>query len=129
MREKSGFDIESGLYKDVTTGRLYEPKLYCEICGINHWNAQLEVHHYLPQQKCERDKKSKIQAPYIWTQEFINENQKLFTVCRSCHDAIHARGRKGTINGRNLNDYLWKEEKTEVVTKPRAFVVRTRDEH
>ena len=121
---RSGFDKDTGLYRDVTTGQLYEMRNYCEICGINHWNARLEVHHKLPQQKCERDKKSKIQAPYIWTQDFINENQRLYTVCRECHNAIHSRGRKGTINGRNLKDYIWIEEKTEVVTKPRAFVVR-----
>jgi len=119
---RSGFDSETGLYRDVTTGQLYEMRNYCEICGANF--KPLEVHHYLSQQKCERDKKSKIQAPYIWTQEFINENQKLFTVCRECHNAIHSRGRKGVINGRNLRDYIWIEEKTEVVTKPRAFVVR-----
>ena len=121
---RSGFDKDSGLYKDVTTGRLYEPKLYCEICGINHWNARLEVHHFLPQQKAMRDLKSKIQAPYIWTQDFINENQKLFTVCRECHNAIHAKGRKKVINGRDLRNYLWQEEKTAVVTKPKAFVVK-----
>jgi len=124
---RSGFDKETGLYKDVTTGRLYEPKLYCEICGINHWNARLEVHHFLPQQKCERDKKSKVIYPSTWTQDFINENQKLFTVCRECHNAIHSRGRKKVINGRDLRDYLWQEEKQEVVTKPKAFVVKKND--
>lgn len=122
MGKRSGFDKNTGMYFDCTTGRLYEPKSYCEICGAN-WK-QLEVHHYLPQQKCERDKKSKIQAPYIWTQEFINENQKLYTVCRECHNAIHARGKKQIINGRNLRDYLCHEEKTEVVTKPKMYVVK-----
>ena len=119
---RSGFDKETGMYFDCTTGRLYEPKSYCEICGAN-WKP-LEVHHKLPQQKAMRDLKSKIQAPYIWTKEFIEENQRLYTVCRDCHNAIHSRGRKGTINGRNLKDYLYMEEKTEVVTKPRAFIVK-----
>ena len=122
---RSGFDKDTGLYRDVTTGQLYELKNYCEICGANF--KQLEVHHFLPQQKCERDKKSKIQAPYIWTQDFINENQKLYTVCRECHNAIHSRGRKGVINGRELKNYLWREEeKPEVVTKPKAFIVKHR---
>ena len=122
---RSGFDIESDLYKDITTGRLYEPKLYCELCGISHWNARLEVHHYLPQQKCMRDKKSKIDAPYIWTRKFINKNQKLFTVCRECHTKIHnCTSPKTVINGRRPYDYLWHKEKTEVVTKPKAFVVK-----
>ena len=124
--KKSGYDLDSGFYLDVTTGRLYEPKLYCEICGINHYNARLDVHHYLPQGKCLRDVKSKDPKPCHWSQEFINENQKLFTVCRQCHDAIHARGRKKVINGRDLRNYLYVEEKPEVVTKPKAFVVHKR---
>lgn len=120
---RSGFDKETGLYRDVTTGRLYEPKNYCEICGCN-WKP-LEIHHFLKQQKCERDKKSKIQAPYIWSQEFINENQKLYTVCRECHSKIHnCSSKKTVVNGRRIYDYLWREEKTEVVTKPKAFVVK-----
>ena len=122
---RSGFDIESGLYKDITTGRLYEPLNFCEICGAN-WKP-LETHHFLPQSKCLRDKKSKVDAPYIWTQEFINENQKLYTVCRECHTKIHnCSSPKTVINGRRIYDYLWHKEKTEVVTKPRAFVVHKR---
>ena len=120
---RSGFDESTGLYWDCTTDTLYEPKNYCEICGRN-W-VQLDIHHFLPQQKCERDKKSKIQAPYIWTQEFINEHQKLYTVCRDCHTKIHnCSSPKTVINGRRIYDYLWHKEKTEVVTKPKAFVVR-----
>jgi len=123
---RSGFDKSSGLYWDCTTDTLYTPKEYCEICGANF--KPLEIHHYLPQQRCERDKKSKVIYPSTWTQEFINENQKLFTVCRECHNAIHAKGRKKVINGRDLRNYLWQEEKTEVVTKPKAFVVK-KNEH
>lgn len=123
--KKSGFDIESGLYRDVTTDRLYEPKQYCEICGAAY--KQLEVHHFLPQQKCKRDLKSKDNAPYIWTEEFIKENQKLYTVCRECHTKIHnCSSPKTVINGRRIYDYLWRKEKTMVVTKPKAFVVKMR---
>ena len=73
---------KDGLYIDVTTGKSYQPEVKCELCNKS---TKLTVHHYLKQQKCMRDKNSKIKAPYIWTQEFINKNQKLFTLCLDCH--------------------------------------------
>ena len=76
---------KDGLYIDVTTGNSYQPKLKCELCNKS---IKLTVHHYLKQQKCMRDKNSKIKAPYIWTQEFINKNQKLFTLCLNCHTDV-----------------------------------------
>lgn len=76
---------KNGQYIDVTTGNIYEPKCRCEICNSP---IGLTVHHFLKQQKCMRDKNSKIQAPYIWTQEFIDKNQKLFTLCLDCHTDV-----------------------------------------
>ena len=119
--------LEDGTYFDVTTGRSYYPDEVCEICKKS-W-LPVEVHHYLPQQKCMRDLNSiaigKVVHPKMWTQEFINENQKLYTVCRGCHKKIHNCTSKKTVeNGHRIYDYLWREEKTEVVTKPKAFVVK-----
>ena len=84
---KKSYYTEDGYYMDITTGKKYLPKRYCEICGTFHW---LTVHHRLSQNKCIRDLQSKIKTPKTWTQEFINENQKLFTVCLNCHANIHA---------------------------------------
>lgn len=79
--------IENGIYLDVTTGQEYMPKDYCELCG-KHF--MLGVHHYLSQNKCLRDiKTKKISHPGIWTQEFVDKNQKLFTLCNWCHTDIH----------------------------------------
>ena len=120
---KRSYYLPDGRYFDTTTDRIYEPKEYCEICGAN-W--PLTVHHYLDQNKCLRDKDSKIKAPYIWTQEFINEHQKLFTLCVDCHTIVEKKGNKNkTLNGRLLANYLYRnEEKTKVVTKPKMIIVR-----
>lgn len=121
--EKSYYDKETGLYIDTTTGRTYQPKEYCEICG-KKW-VQLDVHHYLNQQKCLKDMRSKDPKPKHWTKEFIQANQKLFTLCRDCHYAVEHYAPDKTINGRRLGDYIYpKEEKKKVVTPPRAFVVK-----
>ncbi len=127
-KRRKSYYLPDGTYFDTTTGRTYETKAYCEICGINLWGHITDVHHYLQQQKCLRDLETidigKSVTPSTWTQEFINEHQRLYTVCRECHNAIHARGKKQIINGRNLRDYLWHKEKTEVVTKPKIYVVK-----
>ena len=118
--------LPDGTYFDVTTGRTYQKKEYCEICGANF--KPLFVHHFLDQQKCMRDVETKIQAPYIWTQEFINENQKLFTLCNDCHKAVERKGNGNkTINGRLLKNYLYRNEEKQTVTVPRAFVVKKND--
>ena len=83
MKNRSYY--KNGEYIDVTTGRSYQPKYTCEICGSR---IALSVHHFLKQQKCMRDMKSKIKAPYIWTKEFIEKHQKLFTLCLNCHHDV-----------------------------------------
>lgn len=73
---------KNDVYIDITTGRLYEPKAYCELCGCT---TQLTVHHYLPQQKCLRDINSKLSFPNMWNASFVRSHQKLFTLCWQCH--------------------------------------------
>ena len=84
---KKSYYLEGGLYFDTTTQTVYEPKSYCEICGKRN---TLTVHHKLIQHKCLKDLATKRTiTPSTWTQEFINKNQKLFTVCLQCHSDIH----------------------------------------
>jgi len=84
---KKSYYLEGGLYFDTTTQTVYEPKSYCEICGKK---TLLTVHHFLKQQKCLRDLVSKrVITPSTWNQEFINKNQKLFTLCLQCHTDVH----------------------------------------
>ena len=83
MKKRSYYD--GNIYVDVTTGRRYLPKTFCELCGKR---INLTVHHFLKQQKCMRDRNSKIKAPYIWDEEFVKENQKLFTLCIFCHSDV-----------------------------------------
>ena len=41
---------------------------------------------FLNQQKCLNDLNAKkVKHPKMWTKEFIDENQKLFTLCTQCH--------------------------------------------
>ena len=73
-------------YIDTTTGRKIIPKDYCELCGTKYGLTQ---HHFLNQQKCLRDLNSKkVRYPKMWTQEFINENQKIFSLCMQCHSDV-----------------------------------------
>lgn len=83
MKKRSYY--KNGVYIDVTTGREYIPKNRCEICRATYL---LDVHHYLSQQRCMNDLKTKVVYPKTWTREFIDKNQKLFTVCRACHTDI-----------------------------------------
>lgn len=123
--KKSGYDLDSGFYLDVTTGRLYQKDNKCFLCGAT-WKP-LFVHHFLDQSKCERDKKSiakgKVVKPNMWTQEFINENQKLYTVCKECHSFIESRSKK-PINNKIPRDYVYRNEEKKVkpATPPKAFV-------
>lgn len=81
--KKSYFDKKKGKYIDTTTGNEYIPKTSCELCGSQY---MLSVHHYLNQQKALRDMEStKVKFPNMWTKEFVQENQKLFTLCYQCH--------------------------------------------
>ena len=83
---KKSYYLDSGLYFDTTTQTIYEPKHYCEICGRK---TLLSVHHFLKQQKCLRDLATKkVITPSTWTQDFINKNQKLFTLCVQCHHDV-----------------------------------------
>ena len=84
--KKSYFDKKKCKYIDTTTGKEYEPKTSCELCGSSY---ALSVHHFLNQQKALRDLKSKkVRFPNMWTEEFIKENQKLFTLCFQCHTDV-----------------------------------------
>ena len=59
---------KDGIYHDITTGKAYIPKNYCEICGSPY---SLTVHHKLEQNKCIRDLSTKVKTPSTWTQDFI----------------------------------------------------------
>ena len=84
---KKSYYLENGLYFDVTTGKTYQPKEQCEICK-RYYN--LTVHHFIEQQKALRDLKTKKTiTPKTMTKEFIEENQKLFTLCMDCHTDVH----------------------------------------
>lgn len=84
---KKSYYLENGNYFDITTGQEYTPQQYCDICGCHD---RLTVHHYLSQNKCLRDIKiKKTRYPSTWTQEFINQNQQLFTLCLQCHADLH----------------------------------------
>lgn len=123
MRKKSGYDKATSDYIDITTGRHYQPKEYCELCKFSSANVTLTVHHFLPQSKCQEDLKSKVKFPKTWTQEFINENQKLFTLCTNCHSIVHYSPKilKEKF-GYEQKDWIWVDEKTKVVTKPTGFI-------
>ena len=118
-------DRQKGIYFDVTTETTYQLNDKCALCGAK-W-GELEVHHYLDQSKCERDKKSiakgKVITPNMWTQEFINEHQKLYTVCPECHDKIESRSKK-PINGYIPRDFVYRNEEKKInpATPPKAFV-------
>ena len=86
MIQKSYY-LENGLYFDVTTKRTYEPKQYCELCG---GHSYLTVHHFLLQHRCIKDLSAqKTITPSTWTKEFIEQHQKLFTLCVNCHHDVH----------------------------------------
>ena len=83
---KKSYYEKSGLYFDVTTGRRYIPRDRCELCGTSHF---LTVHHYLNQQKAIKDLNAKkVRYPSTWSKEFIDKNQKLFTLCVQCHNDV-----------------------------------------
>ena len=107
--KKSHF-LENGMYFDVTTQTKYIPKKRCELCKASY---PLSVHHYLNQQKCIRDTQSKrIKHPKMWTQEFIDENQKLFTLCYQCHADVENMSNYKFFQryGRNKNDFIYLED-------------------
>ena len=87
MKHKKSY-YEGNIYVDTTTGKRYIPKGKCCICGVEYG---IQIHHYIEQQRCFRDLETvKTRTPKTLTQEQINEKQKLFEVCSSCHAAIHS---------------------------------------
>ena len=99
---------KDGQYFDVTTNTFYTPKDKCELCKGQYG---LQVHHKLPQSKCLRDLKAKkTRTENTWTQEFINDNQELFTLCSQCHSDVHSfnEERFKSTYGRKLSDYIYK---------------------
>ena len=83
---KKSYYLKNGLYYDTTTGQEYRKKGLCEICKSPYF---LTVHHFLNQQKCLNDLNAKkVKHPKMWTKEFIDENQKLFTLCTQCHSDV-----------------------------------------
>ncbi len=85
---QKSYYVENGLYFDVTTGRYYEQKSFCELCGGQY---NLTVHHFLFQHRCLKDLQStKTVTPSTWTADYINKHQKLFTLCAQCHSDVHS---------------------------------------
>ena len=102
--------FKDGVYIDTTTGRTYKPKHYCEICRTF---SRLSVHHYLNQQKCLKDLTSKkVKHPKDWTKEFIDENQKLFTLCFQCHADVEnlADDKFKRKYGVERSKFIWRED-------------------
>lgn len=102
---------KDGQYFDVTTNTFYTPKDRCELCGISY---PLDNHHFLSQSRCLRDlKANKTRTPKTWTQEFINEHQKIFTVCRECHNILESKSwtqeRFYQKYGKNKSDYIYED--------------------
>lgn len=105
MKKKSYY--ENNVYIDITTGNEYLPKTYCELCGITFG---LTVHHYLRQSKCLKDLKAKkTRTPATWTQDFINDNQQLFTLCLDCHSKVESLSKERFYEhyGKDLNNYKY----------------------
>lgn len=99
---------KNGKYIDTTTGNEYIPKSKCELCGSTYL---LSVHHYLNQQKALRDLSSrKVRYPSTWTEEFIKENQKLFTLCIQCHSDVENMSEERFYQkyNRKLSDFIYK---------------------
>jgi len=99
---------KDGQYFDTTTGTFYTPKDKCELCK---GQFGLQVHHKLPQSKCIRDLKTKkTKNESTWTQDFINDNQKLFTLCLKCHSNVHSfsYNRFKFYYNKNISDYIYK---------------------
>lgn len=99
--------ISDDIYWDVTTGKHYKVKPCCELCKTKY---PLSVHHYLNQQKCLRDTSGKkVKFPKMWTQEFIDENQKLFTLCFQCHSDVENMNPSKFFEkyGRKKSDFVY----------------------
>lgn len=108
MKYKKSHYIENGVYLDTTTGRKYIPKGKCCICGATYG---IQIHHYIEQQRCIRDLNTKkTRTPKTLTQEQINEKQKLFELCGTCHNAVHYLDdmQFKKIFGLDRSDYIYK---------------------
>lgn len=108
MKHKKSY-YENGVYIDITTGRRYIPKGKCCICGATYG---IQIHHYIEQQRCIRDLNTKkTRTPKTLTQEQINEKQKLFELCGTCHNAIHYLSdlQFKKIFGLNRADYIFRD--------------------
>ena len=61
-----------------------EHDLSLKVIFASHMNCD-----FLNQQKCLNDLNAKkVKHPKMWTKEFIDENQKLFTLCTQCHSDL-----------------------------------------
>jgi hypothetical protein len=107
--KKSYYDKKKNKYIDTTTGREYTPKGLCEICKSPYF---LTVHHFLNQQKCLNDLNAKkVKHPKMWTKEFIDENQKLFTLCTQCHSDVERLSKEKFFEKykREKSRFIWEE--------------------
>lgn len=86
--KKSYYNKNKGCYIDTTRNVEYYPKSYCEICGQRQY---LTCHHYISQHSYKNAIESiKIKFPKTLTQDFVNENQKIYTLCLNCHADVHS---------------------------------------
>jgi hypothetical protein len=107
--KKSYYDKKKNKYIDTTTNREYTPKGLCEICKSPYF---LTVHHFLNQQKCLNDLNAKkVKHPKMWTKEFIDENQKLFTLCTQCHSDVERLSKEKFFEKykREKSRFIWEE--------------------
>lgn len=105
--KKSYYDKTKNCYIDTTTYREYYPKTQCEICGASY---PLSVHHFLNQTRCLKSLEAKkVKFPKMWTEDFINDNQKLFTLCFQCHNDVENLSNEKFKQKYNLNrsDFIY----------------------
>lgn len=106
--KKSYYDKQTGEYIDITTQRRYVRTGVCQITGERTFT---QFHHKLEQSKCIRDLMAKkVRYPSTWTQEFINENQRVFEVSPQVHSDIHSMSKERFYDkyGLNLDDFIYK---------------------
>ena len=108
--QKKSYYLKNGLYYDITTGRTFERTGICELTGER---TLTQFHHKLSQHKCIKDLEAKkVRYPSTWTQEFINENQRIFELSPQAHADIHSMSDERFYNkyGVERSNYIWQDK-------------------
>ena len=108
--KKSYYDKSKNCYIDTTRNIEYYPKSYCELCGSTSY---LTCHHFIPQHTYKNAIETvKTRVPKTLTQEFVNENQKIWTLCLNCHSDVHSMSNERFYNkyGVERSNYIWQDK-------------------